>query len=202
MDAMSRALRRATRSLFSADIERAPMPDRFTRLPFNSYDGKTDPEEHLAKAGYLKEFVVDSGDQGTGQGAAQRGNPLPPPLGIIEVIHAPPRILALAGRKRGIKCGPYGRKLERITGGKKMKLTHELITFGDNDLEGTVQLHDDTLVVTARISDFLVKRVMVDQGSGADMMYPDLFRGLGLKDGDLSKYNTPLVGFDGKIVIP
>nr|XP_023901371.1 pre-mRNA-splicing factor 38B-like [Quercus suber] len=31
MDAMSRALRRAARSPFSADIERAPMPDRFTR---------------------------------------------------------------------------------------------------------------------------------------------------------------------------
>ncbi|XP_065633653.1 uncharacterized protein LOC136069269 [Quercus suber] len=39
MDAMSRALRRAARSPFSADIERAPMPDRFTRPPFNSITG-------------------------------------------------------------------------------------------------------------------------------------------------------------------
>ena len=29
------------------------------------------------------------------------------------------------------------------------------------------------------------------------MMYPDLFRRLGLKKEDLSKYDTPLVGFDG-----
>ncbi|XP_065635478.1 uncharacterized protein LOC136070062 [Quercus suber] len=48
MDAMSHVLRRATRSPFSADIERAPMPDRFTRPPFNSYDGKTDPIEHVS----------------------------------------------------------------------------------------------------------------------------------------------------------
>ena len=33
-------------------------------------------------------------------------------------------------------------------------------------------------------------------------MYPDLFKGLGLKKEDLSKYDTPLVGFDGQVVIP
>ena len=39
-------LQRAARSSFSDDIERAPMSSRFTRPPFNSYDGKTDPVEH------------------------------------------------------------------------------------------------------------------------------------------------------------
>ena len=48
MDAMSRALRKATRSPFSNEIERAEMPDRFTRLPFNCYDEKTDPVEHVS----------------------------------------------------------------------------------------------------------------------------------------------------------
>ena len=37
----------------------------------------------------------------------------------------------------------------------------------------------------ARINGFIVKRVMVNQGSGADVMYPDLFKGLGLKNEDL-----------------
>ena len=62
-------------------------------------------------------------------------------------------------------------------------------------------MHDDTLVVTARINGFIVKRVLIDQGSGAEVMYPDLFKGLGLKVEDLSKYDTPLVGFDGRMVI-
>ncbi|XP_075659150.1 uncharacterized protein LOC142629036 [Castanea sativa] len=48
MDAMSQALHQAARSPFSRDIENAPMPSRFTRLPFNSYDGKTDPVEHVS----------------------------------------------------------------------------------------------------------------------------------------------------------
>ena len=47
-----------------------------------------------------------------------------------------------------------------------------------------------------------MKRVMVDQGSGAEIMYPDLYKGLGLKPKDLSKYDTPLVGFDGNVVVP
>ena len=33
-------------------------------------------------------------------------------------------------------------------------------------------------------------------------MYPDLFKGLGLKNQDLIKYDTPLVSFDGRVVIP
>ena len=45
---MSRALRRVARSPFSNEIERAPMPSRFTRPPFNSYDGKTDLIEHVS----------------------------------------------------------------------------------------------------------------------------------------------------------
>ena len=49
---------------------------------------------------------------------------------------------------------------------------------------------------------FDVKRVTIDQGSGVEIMYPDLFKGLGLKLDDLSKYDVPLVGFDGNTIIP
>ena len=86
--------------------------------------------------------------------------------------------------------------------GNKMKFGREPIAFDDDNLEGTIQSHNDALVVTARISGFLVKKVMIDQGSEADVMYPDLFKGLELKNEDLSKYSTPLVRFYGKMVIP
>ena len=42
---------------------------------------------------------------------------------------------------------------------------------------------------------------MIDQGSEAEIMYPNLYKGLGLKLKDLSKYDTPLVGFDEKVVM-
>ena len=86
---------------------------------------------------------------------------------------------------------------EEQPSGKRVKYARESIAFNDEDLEGTTQPHDDALVVTAQINGFIVKRVLVDQGSEAKVIYPDLFRGLGLKNEYLSKYDTPFVGFDG-----
>jgi len=47
-----------------------------------------------------------------------------------------------------------------------------------------------------------VKRVMVDQGSRVEIMYPNLYKNLNLKLGDLIAYDLPLVSFDGKVFIP
>ena len=47
-----------------------------------------------------------------------------------------------------------------------------------------------------------MKKVMVDQGSGAEIMYLDLYKGLNLRPENLTVYNSPLVSFDGKVVIP
>ena len=43
---------------------------------------------------------------------------------------------------------------------------------------------------------------MVDQGSAVEIMYPDLYKGLNLKPEDLTAYESPLVSFEGKTVIP
>ena len=46
-----------------------------------------------------------------------------------------------------------------------------------------------------------MKRVMVDGGSTAEIMYPDLYKGLKLTPEDLLPYGSPLMSFDGKLVI-
>ena len=66
---------------------------------------------------------------------------------------------------------------------------------------GTIQPHDDALVVIFRIGGYNVNRVMVDQGSDVEVMYPDLYRGLNLKLEDLTTYDSTLVSFDEKVVI-
>ena len=55
----------------------------------------------LVKARHLKEFVLNSRDRGAGQDTRQKGNPFPPPTGVIEVIHAAPEGL-IAGRRKGV----------------------------------------------------------------------------------------------------
>ena len=47
-----------------------------------------------------------------------------------------------------------------------------------------------------------MRRVMVDQGSAVEIMYLDLYKGLNLKSEDLTPYSSPLVSFEGKVVIP
>ena len=76
------------------------------------------------------------------------------------------------------------------------------LSFSDEDKVGTIQLKDDALVITLRIGGYDVKRVMVDQGSGAEIMYPNLYKGLNLRPEDLTTYDSPLVSFDEKVVIP
>ena len=41
----------------------------------------------------------------------------------------------------------------------------------------------------------------MDQGSGVEIMYLDLYKGLNLRLEDLTTYDSPLVSFDGKVVI-
>ena len=77
-----------------------------------------------------------------------------------------------------------------------------ILGFSNEDKEGTFQLHDDALVVTIRVGGYDVKRVSVNQGSGAMIMYPDLYKGLNLKPKDLERYDLPLIGFDGRMVVP
>ena len=79
---------------------------------------------------------------------------------------------------------------------------HPVLSFSEEDKIGTIQPHDNALVITFRIGGYDVKRVMVDDGSGAEIMYPDLYKGLRLTPEDLTPYSFPLMSFDGKIVMP
>ena len=60
------------------------------------------------------------------------------------------------------------------------------LSFSDEDKIGTIQSLDDALVITLRIGGYDVKRVMVDQGNGVEIMYPDLYKGLNLRPEDLT----------------
>ena len=44
--------------------------------------------------------------------------------------------------------------------------------------------------------------MLVDQGSAVEIMYPNLYKGLNLKPENLTAYESPLVSFEGKTVIP
>ena len=86
---------------------------------------------------------------------------------------------------------------------KRAKMNfHPTLSFSKEEKIRNTQPHDDALLITPRIGDYDVKRVMVDGGSTAEVMYPDLYKGLNLKLEDLMPYNSSLMSFNGKLVIP
>ena len=66
-----------------------------------------------------------------------------------------------------------------------------VLGFLDEDKIGTMQPHDNALVITLRIGGYDVKRVLVDQGSAVEIMYPNLYVGLNLKHENLMAYDSP-----------
>ena len=86
---------------------------------------------------------------------------------------------------------------------KRIRVERPLVIgFSNEDKIGTIQPHDDALVITLQIGGYDVRRVMVDQGSVAEIMYPDLYKGPSLRVKNLTPYSSPLVSFEGKVIIP
>ncbi|XP_064992407.1 uncharacterized protein LOC135629149 [Musa acuminata AAA Group] len=62
--------------------------------------------------------------------------------------------------------------------------------------------HDDALVISARVVNAQMKRIMVDTGSSADILYFDAFQKLGLARENLSPVCSALTGFTGDSISP
>ena len=122
-------------------------------------------------------------------------------MGIINVIFAAPgRIGSCPSRVMLVARLSFE---EGVLEPKRAKIQIQpTLGFSDEDKVRTIQPHDDALVVMLRIWGFDVKRVLVDQGSAVEIMYPDLYKRLNLKSEDLTAYASLLISFEGKTVIP
>ena len=103
----------------------------------------------LVKAGHLKEFMVEPRNRGPELGAQQRGNPIPLPLGIIKVIHAMPGSTNMIGMRVSTMASTRAFSGDQPPT-QRTKGRLEPIAFDDEDLEGTIQPHDDELVIAAQ----------------------------------------------------
>ena len=158
--------------------------------------------DQLVREGKLKQLLHHSSSLGGEVDTRpERENPSRPPLGTINVIFAmpgktgscPSRVMSVA--RLSSEDGSHEPKIARLD-------RPLVMGFSDEDKIETIQPHDDALVIILRIGGYDVKRVMVAQGSAAEIMYPDLFKGLNLRAEDLTPYDSPLVSFEGNVIIP
>ena len=76
------------------------------------------------------------------------------------------------------------------------------ITFSDSDLEGCQHPHDDPLVIRAVVVNKTIHRVLVDNGSLADIIFVSAFDRMGIGKKRLELVSTHLRGFSGEKVLP
>ena len=93
-------------------------------------------------------------------------------------------------------------KIGEIQAVSKLPLLDTSITFSDLDLEGCQHSHDDPLVVRVVVANKTVHRVLVDNGSSADIIFALAFDKMGIVRERLEPVNTHLRGFSGEKVLP
>ena len=77
-----------------------------------------------------------------------------------------------------------------------------IIGFSEEDARRLHHPHDDTLVVSIRVGDYNMHRVLVNNGSSADILYYPAFQQMGIDRERLILANASLVSFGGTRVFP
>ena len=168
--------------------------------------------EYLIQRGYLRRFI-SPGNQTQGQTQNQApAQPPPPrqataqhqqPLGEIHVISGGfagggESSSARKAHLRSIRSAGVG----EVQSVSKISQVDTTITFSDSDLEGCQHPHDDPLVICAIVANTTVHRVLVDNGSSADIIFASAFDKMGIGREKLEPFSTHLRGFSGEEVLP
>ena len=77
-----------------------------------------------------------------------------------------------------------------------------IIGFSEEDARRLHHPHDDALVISMRVGDYNMHRVLIDNSSSADILYYLAFQQMRINKERLIPTNAPLVGFRGSRVLP
>ncbi|KAL0350686.1 UNVERIFIED_CONTAM: hypothetical protein Sradi_4217800 [Sesamum radiatum] len=181
--------------------------------------------EKLIRRGYLREFVdrgkgkahepmveprrdaprIESGER---RGEEQVKKENLPTAGIIGVISGGPASGdSTRARKAAVREAiNMTNAVNHVAYSEVAATQHEnpegKITFSDQDLGGHPPTNNDAIVISATVSNFWVKKILIDSGSSADILFHGAFAQMGIGSSKLIPVNTPLTSFSGDIVEP
>ena len=82
------------------------------------------------------------------------------------------------------------------------RIDNPIIGFLEEDARRLHHPHDNALVVSLRVGDYNMHRVLVDNGSSVGILYYPIFQQMWIDKELLVTVNAPLVGFGGTRVFP
>ncbi|KAK0607519.1 hypothetical protein LWI29_016174 [Acer saccharum] len=147
--------------------------------------------ESLIRDGHLKDFALKGDKHGgrqdscQGNGQDRKSPKRNSPNATINTIFGGPHT-GRSNRERMSERNP-----------KKGREGHDPITFTAEDSDGIDAKPNDAIVVGVRIAHRDVLRVMIDNGSSADILSARVYDELRLDRKDLEPFHVPLKGFVG-----
>jgi len=179
-----------------------------------------DKIEELIKAGHLRHFVQTSqedgktradmgkkqegrrntsknerrGREGREGGDRQRTMPV---RGVINMIAGgfPGGGTTSSSQKRHLRAVS---SVYSISRSNKRDLSPMLFT--NADFRNINRRHDDPMVVTIEVANFVIMKTLIDQESFVDILYWKTFRKMGILDDDIVQYDVQIIGFTGQRV--
>ncbi|XP_059635889.1 uncharacterized protein LOC132278079 [Cornus florida] len=93
-------------------------------------------------------------------------------------------------------------KLRKISSVNAIASGSISIGFGDGDLSRVQLPHEDPLVISLLVANCMIKRVLIDPGSSANIITKTVFEQLEIPSSSIRPTSSPLMGFDGIRVDP
>ena len=118
-----------------------------------------------------------------------------PTTGDIQVIHGGFRSGGCSSSfRKGHARSAIGRAEEEVYNlSSPVFNTHQPITFTNDDLRGLHLPHDDALVISTIITNFNVQRILIDNGSSADILFILAFDKMKIGLDKLHPFHNPFV---------
>ncbi|XP_059629945.1 uncharacterized protein LOC132272887 [Cornus florida] len=125
------------------------------------------------------------------------------PVRVINVIHGRPEPVEESDEllRTRLRQARMKRRIGSVNTQHQQSASTQ-IKFDVTDLLRVQIPHEDLLVVSLTVAKCLVRRVLIDPRSSANIMPRDTFDRLEIKQDRLKSTGNPLLGFDGKRVEP
>ena len=81
-----------------------------------------------------------------------------------------------------------------------LKTSNLVISFSNIDFKGANQNQHDPMVISVVIGNYIIQKILLDEGSLANILYTSTLQKMQILEFSLSPYNGDLVGFSGERV--